>query len=158
MKSTLTHAWVSEKSLVPSRPAIRMSSFSPPGWKAMYGVMLYTLPLIAAHASSRLLCSRSTEGGIRARDVVPPRRSVPELFSAAQSSGLCPGARATFSRFLVLDSCVGGFVVVGGGIREDAEDGVGGPGLRGAGSGGGGIRVDGAVSCAEDEEGAEDMR
>jgi len=48
--------------------------------------------------------------------------------------------------------------VVGGGIREDAEDGVGGPGLRGAGSGGGGIRVDGAVSCAEDEEGAEDMR
>lgn len=72
------------------------------------------------------------------------RRSVPELFSAAQSSGLCPGARTTFSRFLDLDSCVGGFVVDGGGIREDDEDGAGAPGIRSAGIGGGGIRVDGA--------------
>ena len=72
------------------------------------------------------------------------RRSAPELFSAAQSSGLCPGARTTFSRFLDLDSCVGGFVVDGGGIREEDEDGAGGPGIRSAGIGGGGIRVDGA--------------
>jgi hypothetical protein len=78
------------------------------------------------------------------------RRSAPELFSAAQSSGLCPGARTTFSRFLDLDNCVGGFVVDGGGIREEEEDedededGGGGPGIRSAGTGGGGIRVDGA--------------
>jgi hypothetical protein len=72
------------------------------------------------------------------------RRSAPELFSAAQSSGLCPGARTTFSRFLDLDSCVGGFVVDGGGIREEEEDGTGGPGIRSPGIGGGGIRVDGA--------------
>jgi len=68
---------------------------------------------------------------------------VPELFSAAQSRGLCPGARITFSRFLDLDSCVGGLVVEGGGIREEDEDGAGGPGIRGDGIGGGGIRVDG---------------
>jgi len=82
---------------------------------------------------------------MRARDVIPLRRSVPELFSTAQSSGLCPGARTTFSRFLDLDSCVGGFVVDGGGIREEDEDGAGarGPGIRSAGIGGGGIRVDG---------------
>lgn len=74
------------------------------------------------------------------------RRSAPELFSAAQSSGLCPGARTTFSRFLDLDSCVGAFVVDGGGIREEDEDedGTGGPGIRRAGVIGGGIRVDGA--------------
>jgi hypothetical protein len=74
------------------------------------------------------------------------RRSAPELFSAAQSSGLCPGARTTFSRFLDLDSCVGGLVVDGGGIREEDEDGAGAPGIRSApaGIGGGGIRVDDA--------------
>lgn len=72
------------------------------------------------------------------------RRSVPELFSAAQSSGLCPGARTTFARFLDLDSCVGGLVVEGGGIRDEDEDGAGGPGIlrRDAGMDGGGIRVD----------------
>ena len=71
--------------------------------------------------------------------------SAPELFSAAQSSGLCPGARTTFARSLDLDSCVGGFVVEGGGIREEEEEnGAGGPGIRRAGIGGGGIRVDGA--------------
>jgi len=49
-------------------------------------------------------------------------------------------------------------VVVGGGIKEDAEDGAGGPGIRGAGSGGGGIRVDCEMSCVEDEGGAEEIR
>lgn len=54
-----------------------------------------------------------------------------------------------------LDNDVGGFVVVGGGIKEDAEDGAGGPGIRGAGTdGGGGIRVEVESSCDE-EEGAE---
>jgi len=91
---------------------------------------------------------RSAIGSAKERHT---RRSAPELFSAAQSSGLCPGARTTFSRFLDLDSCVGGFVVDGGGIREE-EDGTGGPGIRSAGTGigGGGIRVEGAreVRCA----------
>jgi len=45
---------------------------------------------------------------------------------------------------LDLDSCVGGLVVEGGGIRDEDEDGTGGPGIRGAGiDDGGGIRVDG---------------
>ena len=84
---------------------------------------------------------------------------MPELFSAAQSSGLCPGARTTFSRFLDLDNCVGGFVVVGGGIKEDDEDGGGGPGIRGGGmDGGGGIRLDREVSCDEDVEDADEIR
>jgi len=86
------------------------------------------------------------------------RRSAPEVFSAAQSSGLWPGARTTFSRFLDLLACVGGRVVVGGGIKEDAEDGAGGPGIRGTGSGGGGIRVDGEMRCVEDGAGAEEIR
>jgi hypothetical protein len=87
------------------------------------------------------------------------RRSAPELFSAAQSSGLWPGARATFSRFLGLDNCVGGFVVVGGGIREDAADGAGGPGIRGGGmDGGGGIRDDREVHCDEDADDAGAIR
>jgi len=96
---------------------------------------------------------------MRARDVIPLRRSAPELFSAAQSSGLCPGARTTFARSLDLDSCTGGFVVVGGGIREDDADGAGGPGIRGAGTGGGAIRVDDdEVSRDEDAEGVAEMR
>jgi hypothetical protein len=41
-------------------------------------------------------------------------------------------------------------VVVGGGINEDAEDGAGGPGIRAAGNGGGGIKVDGVMRCVED--------
>ena len=89
------------------------------------------------------------------------RRSTPELFSAAQSNGLCPGARTTFARSLDLDSCTGGFVVVGGGIKEDPADGAGGPGVRGAGSGGGGIRVDDdevVIRDGENAEGAEEMR
>lgn len=88
------------------------------------------------------------------------RRSAPELFSAAQSIGLCPGARTTFARSLDLDNCTGGFVVVGGGIREeDGADGGGGPpSLRGDGSGGGGIRVEDDVSRNEDAEGVEEMR
>ena len=89
------------------------------------------------------------------------RRSAPELFSAAQSNGLCPGARTTFARSLDLDSCTGGFIVVGGGIKEDPADGAGGPGVRGAGSGGGGIRVDDdevVIRDDEDAEGAEEMR
>ena len=58
-----------------------------------------------------------------------------------------------------LDNCVGGFVVVGGGIREDAADGTGGPGIRGCGMvGGGGIRDDCEVSCDEDAKGAEEIR
>jgi hypothetical protein len=44
---------------------------------------------------------------------------------------------------------------VGGGIKEDPEDGAGGPGIRGAGSGGGGMRVEGESSF---EEGAEVIR
>ena len=43
-------------SLVPSLPATRMSSSSPPGWNGRYGVMLYTFPLKADQASSLLLC------------------------------------------------------------------------------------------------------
>jgi hypothetical protein len=89
------------------------------------------------------------------------RRSAPELFSAAQSNGLCPGARTTFARSLDLDNCTGGLVVVGGGIKEDTADGAGGPGVRGAGSGGGSIRVDGdevVIRDDEDAEGAEEMR
>lgn len=95
---------------------------------------------------------------MRAREVAPPRRSAPEVFSAAQSSGLWPGARTTFSRFLDLVACVGGRVVVGGGIKEDPDDGAGGPGIRGAGSGGGGIRVDCGMRCVEDGAGAEEIR
>jgi len=47
--------------------------------------------------------------------------------------------------------------VVGGGIKEDAADGAGGPGIRGAGagSGGGAIRVDDEVCRDEDAEAAE---
>jgi hypothetical protein len=101
---------------------------------------------------------RSTDGGMRAREVAPPRRSAPELFSDAQSSGLWPGARTTFSRFLDLVPRVGGFVVVGGGINEDAEDGAGGPGIREAGNGGGGINVDGVMRCLEDGPAAEEIR
>jgi hypothetical protein len=44
--------------LVPSRPATRMSSSTPPGWNLRYGVMLYTTPLNADHASSSVLCCR----------------------------------------------------------------------------------------------------
>ena len=115
---------------------------------------------------------------MRARDVIPlysneyhqqrrltnrggrhTRRSVLELFNAAQSSGLCPGARTTFSLFLDFDNWVGGFVVVGGGIKEDAVDGTGTPGIRGVGIDvGGGIRVDREVSWDEGAEGAEEIR
>lgn len=42
--------------LVPSRPATRISSSSPPGWKRRYGVILYTTPLNTLQASSRVLC------------------------------------------------------------------------------------------------------
>ena len=125
---------------------------------------------------------RSTDGVTRDREVAPPcqegtqhktpvadgfisqdktgrtRRSAPELFSVAQSSGLWPGARTTFSRFLDLVPRVGGFVVVGGGINEDPEDGVGGPGVRGTGSGGGGISVDGVMRCVEAGVAAEEIR
>ena len=87
--------------------------------------------------------SVSTDQRAEASEKRHTRRSAPELFSAAQSSGLCPGARTTFARFLDLDSCVGGLVVDGGGIREEDEDGAGGPGIRSAGIGGGGIKVDG---------------
>jgi hypothetical protein len=44
------------KSFVPSLPATRIISFSPPGWKGRYGVILYTLPLNTDQASSLLLC------------------------------------------------------------------------------------------------------
>lgn len=90
--------------------------------------------------------------------MVRTRRSAPEVFNAAQSSGLWPGARTTFSRFLDLVPCDGGFVVVGGGIKEDAEDGGGAPGIRGAGNGGGGIRVDDGMRCVEDGADAEEIR
>jgi hypothetical protein len=56
-----------------------------------------------------------------------------------------------------LDSGVGGFVVVGGGISEDAEDGGGGPGTLGAGIDGGDIRDDEFI-CDEDAEGVEAIR
>ena len=49
-------------------------------------------------------------------------------------------------------------MVVGGGIKEDAEDGAGAPGIRGAGSGGGGIRVDGGIRCVEGGAAAEGIR
>jgi len=95
---------------------------------------------------------------MRARDVIPLRKSVPELFRAAQSSGLCPGARTTFCRSLALDND-GSFVVVGGGIRDDADDGAGGPGFRGDGiDDGGGIRVDNDVGCDEGGGAAEERR
>jgi len=41
--------------------------------------------------------------------------------------------------------------VVGGGIKEDVEEGAGGPGIRDVGSGGGGMRV-------EDEIGFDEIR
>jgi hypothetical protein len=85
------------------------------------------------------------------------RRSAPELFNAAQSRGLCPGARTTFSRLFDLDDCVGGFIVLGGGINEVAE-GADGPGIRGAGSGGGGMRAEGESSFDEDNADAEEIR
>jgi hypothetical protein len=77
------------------------------------------------------------------------RRSASEFFRAAQSRELCPGARATFSRLFDMDNCVGGFVVVGGGIKDE---GVGGPGILGAGSGGGGMREEGERSFDADAE------
>lgn len=54
-------------------------------------------------------------------------RSVPELFRAAQSNELCPGANAIFALFF--GERVGGFSVVGGGIRPDPEDVDGTPSL-----------------------------
>lgn len=68
---------------------------------------------------------------------------MPEDFNAAQSRGLWPGARATFSRFF--EGFTGGFVVVVGTRREDEaaeEDLLETPGVRVArdGTGGGGIR------------------
>jgi hypothetical protein len=73
------------------------------------------------------------------------RRSVPDDFKAAQSRGLCPGARATFSRFL--EGFWGRCVVVVGTRREDEaedEDLFETPGVRRArdGTGGGGIRAE----------------
>jgi len=101
---------------------------------------------------------RSTDGGMRAREVIPLRKSAPELFRAAQSSGLCPGARTTFCRSLTLDND-GGFLVVGGGIRDDADDGAGRPGRRGNGiDDGGGMRVDDDVGCDEGDGIAEERR
>jgi len=76
--------------------------------------------------------------------VSTPRRSAPDDFNAAQSRGLCPGARATLSRFF--EGFVGGFVVVVGTRREDEAEGdlVETPGVRFArdGTGGGGIRAE----------------
>ena len=46
-------------------------------------------------------------------------------------------------------------MVVGGGINEDAEDGAGGPGIRG---GGGGINVDGVIRCVEAGAAEEEIR
>jgi hypothetical protein len=57
-----------------------------------------------------------------------------------------------------LDNCVGGFVVVGGGIKEDVEEGAGGPGIRGVGSGGGGMRVEDEIGFDEEEAGADGIR
>jgi len=83
------------------------------------------------------------------RGVTRTLRSCPEDFKAAQSKGLCPGASATFSRFLdfVTPSWVGGFVVVGGTAKDEDEAGTDNdsagdeptPGTRDAGKGGGGM-------------------
>ena len=87
------------------------------------------------------------------------RKSAPELFRAAQSSGLCPGARTTFCRSLPLVNDLGGFVVVGGGIRDDADDGAGGPGFRGNGTDdGGGIKVEDVDGCDDGEGTTEERR
>ena len=69
------------------------------------------------------------------------RRFCPDFFRLAQSSGPCPGARATFPRFA---GCGGGFVVVGGTSKDDDVEES--PELTGrlvASEGGGG----GGMSC-----------
>lgn len=143
------------KSLLPSRPATRISSFSPPGWYGKYDVMLYTLPLNADHASSRVRCSFSMEGDTRNNVSTPyvhrrisvatarrngcarTLRSCPDFFRFAQSSGPWPGANATLLRFA--EGFGRGFVVVGGTISELP---LATPGCLTAnvGTGGGGIR------------------
>lgn len=76
--------------------------------------MLYTFPLMAVHASCFLLCDLSTDGGTRS-SVSTPRRSSPEDFNCAQSSGPNPGASATFLEGL------GGFWVVASGDSKDED-------------------------------------
>ena len=51
----------SSKSSEQSMPAPRMRSATPPGWKSMYGVMLYTLPTHDSKTSS----SASADGPAR---------------------------------------------------------------------------------------------
>lgn len=80
-------------------------------------------------------------------DILLTRRSVPDFFKFAQSSGPCPGAKATF-----FEAFLGALVVLGGTAKEEAPGGTrrdedatdgpdGTPGLRAArpGSGGGGM-------------------
>lgn len=47
---------------------------------------------------------------------------------------------------------------MGGGIKEDVEEGAGGPGIRGVGSGGGGMRVEDEICFDEEEAGADGIR
>jgi hypothetical protein len=74
-------------------------------------------------------CSRPlvslTLQGVLVKQATQTRRSWPDAFNAAQSNGLCPGARATLPRFL--DEVAGGRVVDGGSCRvlDDAPDAVG---------------------------------
>lgn len=42
-----------------------MSWDAPPGWKSMYGVILYTLPWKTDQASSFFLCSATSDSVIR---------------------------------------------------------------------------------------------
>jgi len=100
--------------------------------------MLYTLPLMAVHASSFLLCVLSTDGGMRS-SVSTPLKSSPDDFRLAQSRGPNPGASATF-----LEGFFGFSVVPIGESNEDEANCVvvrGTPGCRLAklGMGGGGI-------------------
>ena len=65
--SQLTHGCTSPNNLLPSLPAARINSGSPPGWYGAYGLILYTLPPNTVQASFPFLpvfCFNS-EGGTR---------------------------------------------------------------------------------------------
>lgn len=109
IQTTLTNLL---NSLVPSLPATRIKSLTPPGWNFKYGVILYTLPWIAVHASSGLLCFLSSSRVTLQSSGTPywssmtvfwslllfTLKSFPEAFKLAQSKGEWPGSNMTFSR------------------------------------------------------------
>lgn len=97
----------------------------------MYGVILYTRPSIAVHASLGVLWHSSSDGVTRRNFVTPPRRSVFRM--RAQSSGLQPGASGTRARCGTgrseSDRGSGAGAGAGAGADEgsgDGEDGEGG--------------------------------